>query len=236
MTTTEIQGGAQRSEHTGRRRDKPATRAEKIAVELEAEIVRGDLLPGQRLDELAISKRFKVSRTPVREALRALAASGLVAHEPRIGAIVARPTVGEIVELFELVGELEAVAARLACERMTEVSRARISQTYEACRDAALSGDANEYLAKNDEFHKAIQESAENNALSAQIDALNNRLAPYRRFITFQRERKETAEREHEVLAEALLAGDGDAAAKAMRDHVKVLAADAMNMALSLRL
>lgn len=235
MTATEIHGGILQVAHNEGAEQKPTTRTEKIAVELEAEIVRGDLRPGQKLDELAISKRFNVSRTPVREALRALAASGLVAREPRVGAIVAQPTVGEIVELFELVGELEAVAARLACDHMTAESRAQISDAYEACKEAALTGDPNEYLIKNDEFHRSIQEATGNNALCENIAALNNRLAPYRRFITFQRERKESAAQEHEVLAEALLARNADAAAKAMRDHVKILAEDTMTMARSLR-
>lgn len=115
---------------------RPATRAEEIAASLEDEIVRGELPPGQRLDEQLLGKRFSVSRTPVREALRLLAASGLVTIEPRLGAIVARPTVSEIFDLFELVGELEAVAARLACERMSEHNRKQIMQTHEACRAA----------------------------------------------------------------------------------------------------
>ncbi len=65
------------------------TQAQRIAASLETEIVQGGLAPGQRLDEVAIAARYGVSRTPVREAFRMLAASGLVDHEPRIGSIVA---------------------------------------------------------------------------------------------------------------------------------------------------
>ena len=215
---------------------RPATRAEEIAAALEDEIVKGELPPGQRLDEQLLGKRFSVSRTPVREALRLLAASGLVTIEPRLGAIVARPTVSEIFDLFELVGELEAVAARLACERMGDHHREEITQTHDACRAAGRQGDADAYIARNDAFHAAIHTASENRALRDQIALLNKRLAPYRRFITFRPERKHAAEQEHEILAQALLAGDADAAARAMKEHVQMLADDAFVLARSLRL
>jgi len=215
---------------------RPATRAEEIAAALEDEIVQGELAPGQRLDEQVLGKRFQVSRTPVREALRLLGASGLVTLEPRLGAIVARPTVSEIFDLFDLVGEMEAVAARLACERMGDADRERIMTTHDACRVAGRSGDAEAYIERNDAFHAAIHIASENRALRDQIQLLNKRLAPYRRFITFRPERKQAAEQEHEVLARALLKGDADAAARAMKEHVKMLADDAFVLARSLRL
>lgn len=215
---------------------RPASRAEEIATALEGEIVRGELPPGQRLDEQVLGNRFNVSRTPVREALRLLAASSLITLEPRLGAIVARPTVSEIIDLFELVGELEAVAARLACERMTAFHRARITEAHIACRRASTERDVENYIARNDAFHAAIHAAAENGALISQIAVLNKRLSPYRRFITFRSERKQTAEHEHEVLANALAAGDGAAAADAMREHVQMLADDALILARSLRL
>ena len=220
------------AKETGRSR----TQAERITAEMEAEIVRGDLAPGQKLDEVAIAQRYSASRTPVREALRALAVSGLVTHEPRVGAIVARPTVSNVVELFELVGELEGVAIRLACERMTEFHRARIEAAYQACRRQATSDAAEAYLSANDAFHCAIHDAADNRALKSEIGQINRRLGPYRRFITFLPGRRESAEREHEILAEALFADDGARASAAMRDHVKVLAEESLLLARSLQL
>lgn len=213
-----------------------ATRTERIARDLEAEILRGDLTPGQRLDEAALAERFAVSRTPVREALRVLATSGLIELRPRIGAVVARPTVSEVMEVFELVAELEAVASRLACERMTDHHSALIATTYEACCAAANSNDVPLYMDRNDAFHRAIHEASDNRALIGQIEHLGKRLTPYRRFITFRPERCETAEREHEILARAMMARDGDAAARAMKDHVQMLADDALILARSLKL
>lgn len=233
-TKSDSTAGPDRTDPTGA--PETVTRAGRIAAELEAEIVRGDLTPGQRLDEVALARRFAVSRTPVREALRALSASGLIEVQPRVGAVVARPTVSEIMEIFELVGELEAVASRLACERMTDHHRAMISQTYDACRQAASSQNVMLYMQRNDAFHGAIHAAADNRALVEQIAQLGKKLAPYRRFITFRPERRETAEREHEELARALLARDEAQAAAAMKNHVQMLADDALILARSLKL
>ena len=114
--------------------------------------------------------------------------------------------------------------------------RERIMATHDACRVAGRSGDAEAYIERNDAFHAAIHIASENRALRDQIQLLNKRLAPYRRFITFRPERKQAAEQEHEVLARALLKGDADAAARAMKEHVKMLAEDAFVLARSLRL
>lgn len=213
-----------------------ATRTERITRDLEDGILRGDLAPGQRLDEMALAQQFAASRTPVREALRVLATSGLVELQPRIGAVVARPTVSEVMEIFELVAELEAVAARLACDRMTERHAARIARAYDACCAAARSNDVPLYMQRNDAFHRAIHEASDNRALVGQIAQLGKRLTPYRRFITFRPERRETAEQEHRTLARALQARDGAAAAGAMKDHVQMLADDALILAQSLKL
>ncbi|WP_272003211.1 GntR family transcriptional regulator [Roseovarius sp. ZX-A-9] len=212
------------------------TQTERIIQALEAEILNGDIAPGQRLDEVTLSERFAVSRTPVREALRALATTGLVVLKPRIGAVVARPTVSEVMEIFELVGELEAVASRLACERMTDFHADQIAGAYQACCEAANSNDAALYMDRNDAFHHAIHVAADNRALADQITQLGKRLTPYRRFITFRPDRRETAEKEHEALALALKNRDGKAAAQAMNDHVRMLADDALILARSLKL
>ncbi|WP_138933403.1 GntR family transcriptional regulator [Roseovarius arcticus] len=219
----------------GTRPDK-ATQTERLTQELEAEILNGDLSPGQRLDEMTLAERFAVSRTPVREALRILATSGLVELQPRIGAVVARPTVSEVMEIFELVGELEAVASRLACERMTDAHSLRIAEAYKECCEAVCSKDVSLYMDCNDIFHRAIHDAADNRALSGQLSQLSKRLTPYRRFITFRPERREKAEKEHEMLACALRERNGEAAALAMKDHVRMLADDALILARSLKL
>ena len=94
------------------------TRAEELRLQLADEIVRGALAPGSALDETDIARRFNVSRTPVREALRQLAASGLIDARAHRGAVVARPSIERLTGMFEAMAELEALCAGLAAERM----------------------------------------------------------------------------------------------------------------------
>ena len=94
------------------------TRAEELRLQLADEIVRGALAPGAALDETDIAQRFNVSRTPVREALRQLAACGLVDARAHRGAVVARPSIERLTGMFEAMAELEAMCAGLAAERM----------------------------------------------------------------------------------------------------------------------
>lgn len=206
-----------------------------VGADLETQIVEGRLSPGEKLDEIALSNQYSVSRTPVREALRALAAKGLVEFQPRMGAIVARPTVGEVMDLFEVVAEMEGVAARLACERMDDKDEERLVAAHQACQKAASAFDPDAYYHTNGDFHAAIHIAAHNKMLLEQIEHLNKRLSPYRRFITFRPGRTETAMREHEAVFEALLAHDGLAASMALRNHVRVLAEDSLALSRSLR-
>ena len=93
------------------------------------------LAPGTALDEMELAQRFSVSRTPVREAIRLLAASGLVDARPHRSAVVARPDrQGQLVGMFEALGELEMICAGLAAERMTEAERAGLERLHLALR------------------------------------------------------------------------------------------------------
>src|SRR5216684_2554793 len=117
------------------------TRAEELRLQLADEIVRGALPPGAALDETDIARRFSVSRTPVREALRQLAASGLIEARAHRGAVVARPTLERLNGMFEAMAELEALCAGLAAERMPPVERARLEAIHEELRVLSHAGN-----------------------------------------------------------------------------------------------
>src|ERR1700732_2232595 len=106
------------------------TRAEELRLQLADEIVRGALAPGAPLDETEIARRFNVSRTPVREALRQLVASGLVDARAHRGAVVARPSMERLSGMFEAMAELEALCAGLAAERMLPSGRHRLEGVH----------------------------------------------------------------------------------------------------------
>jgi len=202
----------------------------RLVADIEAEILNGHLAPGDRLEELALSRKYAVSRTPVREALRQLAAARLVDLRPRLGAVVARPTAGEVIDLFEVTAELEGAAAALAASRMTAQDRQMIVAVHAACQKSATGGDPEAYYRINGQFHRAIHHAAHNAVLAAEIARLDKCLAPYRRFITFRPGRTQEALREHDRILAALLASDSAAARSAMIEHVQVLGDDALHM------
>src|SRR6478752_9163616 len=101
----------------------PRTRTEALRLQIADEIISGALEPGTPLDEQELAARFGVSRTPVREAIRQLAASGLVSVRPHRGAVVALPTPTQLDDMFEAMAELEALCAGLAARNMTVPER-----------------------------------------------------------------------------------------------------------------
>src|SRR5471032_3512747 len=117
------------------------TRAEELRLQLADDIVRGALPPGAALDETEIARRFNVSRTPVREALRQLVASGLVDARAHRGAVVARPSIERLTGMFEAMAELEALCAGLAAERMLAVDRHKLEAIHEELRVLSYAGN-----------------------------------------------------------------------------------------------
>ena len=138
------------------------TRAEELRLQLADEIVRGALPPGAPLDETDIARRFNVSRTPVREALRQLAASGLIETRAHRGAVVARPTLERLTGMFEAMAELEAICAGLAAERMTAVERHRLEAVHEELRVLSSAGNPERFHEVNERFHNTIYAGSQN--------------------------------------------------------------------------
>lgn len=196
------------------------TRTEDLRLQLADEIVRGDLAPGAPLDEMGIAARFNVSRTPVREALRQLAASGLVEIRPHRGAVVAQLSHDKLHEMFVAMAELEAVCAGLAASAMTAVERRNLEEIHGLLRDLVRSGDPQRYHEINESFHTAIYFGAHNGHLAEITLATRTRLQPFRRaqFRTLGRLAKSYSE--HDRIVQAILRGDRDGAAAAMREHI----------------
>ena len=126
------------------------TLAEELRLQLADEIVRGALAPGAALDETRLARRFQVSRTPVREAIRLLAASGLVEARAHRAALVARPTPEHLAGMFEAMAELEALCAGFAAERMTGAERRALEDIHENLRVLIQSGDPQRYHEVNE--------------------------------------------------------------------------------------
>jgi len=194
--------------------------AQRIRLALENAIVDGRFAPGARIDPEQVAAEYGCSRTPVREALQALEASGLLIVQPKRGTFVAQLSIAQLMERFELMAELEAFCARLACRRAEPADLDRIMASLQAC-DAART-DPDQYYARNTHFHQAIYRAAHNAFLESETLRLQAILQPYRRRQLQAPGRVARSLQEHRRIAQAIRDGDAGAAARAMTDHVLV--------------
>ena len=189
---------------------------------IEEMIATGALSPGHHLDETELAEQYGVSRTPVREALLQLASVGIVSLRPRRGAVVAEIGPQQLVEMFEVMAEFEAMAGRLAARRMSAAEHATLLAAHHTCSEACLSQDTDAYFYQNELFHDAIYAGSHNAFLAGQARALHRRLRPYRRLQLRVRDRLNASYGEHAAVVEAILAGDGDRTAELLRGHIMV--------------
>ena len=200
--------------------DPSATLSEAIRIGLADDITAGVLEPGIVIDELEVARKFNASRTPVREALRALAASGLIEIEPRRGARVVAFTAERLGELFEFMAETEALCTRFATHRMTSSERINLQALHRQAAVVLQEANLGLYDEHNRVFHAAIYQATHNTALAAHATALRLRLAPFRRAQFHSNHRLCESHEEHSAILAKMLEGDGDSAGRLMRAHM----------------
>ncbi len=201
----------------------PRTRTEALRLQIADDIVSGVLEPGTPLDEQELAARFGVSRTPVREAIRQLSASGLVSVRPHRGAVVALPTPTQLDDMFEAMAELEALCARLAARNMTVPERRDLDGLHQALRALVHEGDPLRYHEINEAFHAAIYAGSHNGYLAELTLMTRARVAPFRRAQFRAAGRLGGSYREHDLIVQAILRGDQSGAADAMRAHIGIV-------------
>ena len=180
-------------------------------------IVEGSLEPGSRIVETRIAQELGVSQGPVREALRDLEQLGCVVHEPNRGCSVRDFSLAELLEAFPVRAALEALAARLAAERITKAELAELEQLLGRMRRAAQRGDAHDQSQANASFHATIVRAARNRTLERQWQMLE----PYSRtYLTVSRPGIDLVflSDRHVPILNALRNRDPAAAAQAMQD------------------
>jgi len=196
------------------------TLAEELRLQLADDIVRGALEPGSTLDESDLARRFRVSRTPVREAIRQLAACGLIDARPHRGAVVARPSEERLADMFEVMAELESLCAALAAEHMNAAERLALENVHEELRALIQSGDPQRYYEVNETFHAAIYAGAHNSYLAEITLGTRARVQPFRRAQFRNIGRLAKSHVEHDAVVVAILRGERTSAAAAMRSHI----------------
>jgi len=194
--------------------------SDRIRDALTDQIASGELAAGEALDEQQLADRFGASRTPVREALRQLAVSGLVEMRARRGVVVTRMTPERIMDMFETMAEIEAMCVRLATYRMTPLERSHLIELHDASEAMVDARDVDAYDAFNREFHLSLYRATHNTFLAEQAMALRTRLNAFRRTQLRQGDRVEKSREEHEGVMQAIAEGDGEMAARRMRAHM----------------
>lgn len=194
--------------------------SDRIRDRLTDEIASGLLRPGAALDEQQVADRFGASRTPVREALRQLAATGLVDIRPRRGVTVASITSEQIMDMFETMAEVESMCVRLATYRITPLERSRLMELHQASKALVAAGDVDGYDIFNQQFHEALYAATHNAFMADQARAIRSRLNAFGRTQLRQGDRVLQSHSEHDAVMQAIAQGDGEGAAKQMRAHM----------------
>ena len=204
----------------GHRRGTEPPLAERVAARLRDLIVQDELKPGERIRERELAERLAVSRTPLREALKGLAAEGLVELSPNRSATVANPEPQEIRDLLEVMGGIEGLAGELAAARARDEEIAEIRALHHEMLAAWARKDRLAYFKVNQAIHGAIVSAAANPALEDVHRRVNARLYRVRYRSNLRNTRWHTAIEEHESILEALEARDAKRLAGIMRAHL----------------
>lgn len=184
-------------------------------------VVEGELTPGEKVPELALCERFGVSRTPLREALKVLAAEGIIELLPNRGAVVARISAEQIDELFPIMGALEALAGELACQRISDGEIKKIRKLHDRMLVHFERGERAPYARLNQDIHNAFFEIAGNAALSALYQSLMARIHSARFLARKTPEHWQRAIDDHVAMIDALEARDSARIGQLLKQHLE---------------
>lgn len=193
---------------------------DEVAVALRDQIFSGTLSPGGFIDEVALCESLKISRTPLREALKVLAAEGLVRHEPRRGSFVNEVTEQDLDEIFPVIALLEGRCAFEAARNASDADIAALDVLHERLKAYASARRINDYYATNFTIHEAIITLANNRWLAQVIGDLRKILKLARLQQLHAPGRLAQSLSEHLAIYAALRARDSEGADAAMRTHL----------------
>jgi DNA-binding GntR family transcriptional regulator len=196
---------------------------DEILTRLRDHIVEGNIPDGGRVPERQLCEMLKISRTPLREALKVLASEGLVELLPNRGARVRALGERDLGELFDLMGGLEGLAGRLACENITDEEIAEIERLHYEMYGFYLHGDMHGYFRVNQLIHQKILEASRNATLRSTYANLAGRIRRVRYSANFARKRERWGEamREHESILDALRRRAGSELSDILFKHLR---------------
>ncbi|MBX9846246.1 MAG: GntR family transcriptional regulator [Xanthobacteraceae bacterium] len=189
------------------------------AAALRQMIIENVLRAGDRIPEEQFCHQLGISRTPLREALKILAAEGLVEFRPNRGSVVASVRVDEIAEIFEVMSAFEELTGKLVCARISNVKIEQINQLHNQMAKAFRQGERAKYFALNQEIHRQIVLAAENPTLAASYGSFTERIQRARFQANYDSSRWEESMREHDAIMLALQARRAKELSRLLREH-----------------
>ena len=195
----------------------PKALYEEVAEQLRQRIFRRELEPGSWIDELKIAEEFGISRTPLREALKVLAAEGLVTMKVRRGAYVTEMSEKDLRDVYHLLSLLESDAAGVVAERATPEQQQTLRDLHAELESAA--GNREAFFSVNERFHMALLDMADNRWRSQMVADLRKVMKLNRHNSLLKQGRIEDSLQEHRRLMQALCTHDAEATRQAMQDH-----------------
>lgn len=194
---------------------------DQVVSRLRTMLVEGRIAPGAKLNERELSEQLRVSRTPLREAIKLLAAEGLVDLLPNRGAVAVKLTEADVLNTFELLGMLEGMSGELAAQRITEPELAELRALHYEMLACFSRRDLSGYYRLNARIHAGINEAAKNPLLTGTYRSVNARVQSLR-FRTNQDEAKwKRAVADHEAMLKALEARDAPALRAVLIAHLE---------------
>ena len=205
------------------------TLANVIRRKLADSILNGKIEYGTRLDEQAIADQYGVSRTPVREAIAQLSATGLVEIRPRRGTVVVPIDTDFLGLLYEAAAHIGAVCAFLAATRMTLAERSNLKQVFLDCETVCSTSDSEAFAKHHRLFHNAIRDGAHNPELGSALKQSRRRIAPFTK-ATFAvpANIRATLDDQREIFM-AITDQNGDQAGRLMKHHINRVGMQVVN-------
>lgn len=195
----------------------PKALYEEVAEQLRQRIFRRELEPGSWIDELKIAEEFGISRTPLREALKVLAAEGLVTMKVRRGAYVTEMSEKDLRDVYHLLSLLESDAAGVVAERATDAQLKTLQDLHAELESAA--GNREAFFSVNERFHMALLDMADNRWRSQMVADLRKVMKLNRHNSLFKQGRIEDSLNEHRAILDAMLSRDPEGTRRAMQAH-----------------
>jgi DNA-binding GntR family transcriptional regulator len=196
---------------------------EEIASLLREEIVEGVWKPGTRLQERVLCEHFGVSRPPLREACRVIAAEGLLELRPNRGAVVTRPTMVDAVENMEIIVVLQLFAIRLACERASDQQLTVIKRLQSEMHTCGMHHEMVRFFELNTAIHHAIVAASGNSALVSMYEHVARHITRFQNLAGAFESDPQLSIHEHKRFVNALLKRNAPAATAALEAHLNTV-------------